>query len=175
MGRSRVGGRDRGWQESRATEGVEAQAGLYVRRGCPLALASPLPFARFKDEAGRCRAVSEEADRWLAASREDLVTSELLADADRGQHAAFHDQQAAEKAFKAVLIEKEGSFPQIHDLVVLAEEVETPSELRETCRTLSQAYVQSRYPDVPGSIETEQAEALIDIAREVVEWATKRI
>lgn len=132
-------------------------------------------FARFKNVVGLVPRVSEEADRWLAAGREDLVTAEVLVDADRGEHAAFHAQQAAEKAFKAVLVERRESFPQIHDLVVLAEEADAPSGIRDGCRTLSQAYVQSRYPDVPGSIETHRAEELVEDAREVVEWARKTI
>ncbi len=69
-----------------------------------------------------------EADpaEWLSRARADLRAAELLR-LDPGLPqwpAGFHLQQAAEKAFKAVLVANGRPAPRSHDLEQLAEAVE---------------------------------------------------
>lgn len=87
----------------------------------------------------------------------------------------FHAQQAMEKSLKALLFEREGRFPRIDDLVVLAEACNAPREVLDACRTVSPAYTQVRYPDTTLIVSDEQAAAFIALAKEVVEWVLRRL
>lgn len=117
----------------------------------------------------------EETGRWLDKAASDLDHAAYLLEDDRAEPAAFHAQQAAEKALKALLIERDGAYPRVHDLVHLAEEAKAPDGLTADCADLTQAYVASRYPDTADPISPEQAERFVAIAKEVIGWTRRTI
>ncbi len=90
--------------------------------------------------------------------------------------AAFHAQQAAEFALKAVQIQKLGKFTKTHDLPDLANRVGAPPRIVKVSAALTPAYVAARYPDVRGSrITRRRAEAYIDASRRIVRWARRQV
>lgn len=62
------------------------------------------------------------AKEWLRYAKGDLHVAELILRDEESlpSLAAFHAQQAAEKALKAILILRDVDFPRTHDLVALA-------------------------------------------------------
>ncbi len=107
--------------------------------------------------------------QWLRKARGDLLTAEHLASErpDLGFAAAFHAQQAVEKALKALLVWHQVDFPKSHDLerlVELLDESGIPVErvLRQVT-SLTLYAVDARYPgDLPEPTvaEVEQAVAI---------------
>jgi HEPN domain-containing protein len=65
---------------------------------------------------------AEEAAAWLRRAREDLRAAEvdLAAEPPLLADAAFHCQQAVEKALKGLLARHDHVFPRTHDLAQLA-------------------------------------------------------
>lgn len=64
-----------------------------------------------------------EARRWLGEANEELTVARILADDTRApaRAACFHAHLAAEKAIKALLIERGIVVPRSHDLPGLAQ------------------------------------------------------
>jgi HEPN domain-containing protein len=90
--------------------------------------------------------------------------------------AAFHAQQAAEFALKALQIHLSNRFTRTHDLTDLANRVRAPQRIVRLGASLTPAYVAARYPDVRGArITRRRAEAYIDAARRIVSWARRQI
>ena len=65
----------------------------------------------------------ELVKQWLAKAEEDFAVAEYLLGAKTGFWGTigFHAQQAAEKFFKAFLVEHQIEFPKTHDLMQLLE------------------------------------------------------
>lgn len=116
-----------------------------------------------------------EAAAWLAKAEEDLADARYLADGGREGAAAFAAQQAAEKALKALLIEREGDFPRVHDLVKLARLLQAPPEVEAAGKRLSPAYVAYRYPDAPADFAPGRGSELLKLAEEVVAWTKQML
>lgn len=104
---------------------------------------------------------------WLKKAEEDELMGNL-AITENGPASAgcFHFQQMAEKLLKALLIYSGKEFPKIHDLVGLGKLIEPLhadiKSLTDELKTLSQFYVETRYPgDYPEFTltETKQAQA----------------
>lgn len=93
----------------------------------------------------------EEARWWMTTAEGDLRGPRVLKDAAQFNLAAFHAQQAAEKALKAVMV----AHRQVqrgracHSLMGALEDegVPVPPELESAARRLDLHYVQSRYPN----------------------------
>ena len=118
-----------------------------------------------------------EAERWLHYANEDMVTARVTLAGKRWAATSFHAQQAAEKALKALWLERQGQEPpRVHDLVRLAEEVGLPSEWFEEIDVLSRVYVVSRYPgaaaedEPPYGISAEAATLHLALAERIIEW-----
>ena len=85
------------------------------------------------------------------------------------EQTCFHAQQAVEKALKALLLVRRGTYPRTHSLEDLLT-FDTSGELREwqePCQRLSQFYLTTRYVDaVPGDVmdETSEQDALNSLA-----------
>jgi len=95
---------------------------------------------------------------------------------------SFFTQQAVEKAFKALLVQRgEESPPRIHDLVILGRRVGAPSTLEPDLTELTRAYVLTRYPDAVvepealGGIDQPMAKHHLRVAEEVLEWAKRKL
>jgi HEPN domain-containing protein len=111
---------------------------------------------------------------WLRHARADLAIARLpLTPEGLWETLAFHAQQAAERAVKAVLIHRVVVFPLTHDidrLLQLLPAAVVTEQLREAAELTAYA-VASRYPaGGPPVTEEEQRRALAQ-AEAVVQWA----
>lgn len=91
------------------------------------------------------------ADRWLAAARDDLDSARYLASGGRHAPSCFFSQQAAEKAIKAVHYGQGARGVIGHNVRALVEKL-TPRESRfdsllDAARELDLFYVPTRYPN----------------------------
>lgn len=119
-------------------------------------------------------------ESWLSKAREDLAAAEVLLDSGVAvtDTAAFHAQQAAEKALKAVLIRYQVRFGKSHDIEELLELAE--SGVRGISTDLSGAAgltayaVDARYPGAE-RVSQEEATRLLTVARRVVDAATSHL
>ena len=87
----------------------------------------------------------------------------------------FEDQQAAEKAIKAVMIRRGIEFPYTHDLARLLSLLEDRGEaIPETVRKaeeLTPYAVITRYPGTSRPITTHEYDEAVEIVEAVVQWA----
>lgn len=87
----------------------------------------------------------------------------------------FDAQQAAEKAIKAVLLQKKVAFPYIHDLarlLTLLEEsgAEVPEKVRQA-ESLTQYAVVTRYPGLTEPVSEAHYREAVANAEAVLGWA----
>ncbi len=80
---------------------------------------------------------------------------------------------------KAVIEENTGRPLKIHDLVVLAKTAGLDAGFQESILVLSPYYIATRYPEereeLSGRTNMDVAKQLLQTAREVLEWAKKRL
>ena len=113
---------------------------------------------------------------WLEHARRDLALAKLAheSELDFAEPICFHAQQAAEKAVKAVLLDRNVDFPNTHDLGKLVEEVTgrglalTPNVGR--AEELTRYASETRYPHSQEITDENISDALL-IAEATVEWA----
>jgi len=126
-------------------------------------------------------AVVAIARQWLERAESDLAAARLVLDAGTigPWVAAFHAQQAAEKAIKAILTRDQVDFPKTHDLGELRALVTTPHALPDGSQLarLNPYSVEARYPDLAlGSAPTaDEARGAIVLAERVVTGARRAI
>jgi HEPN domain-containing protein len=112
------------------------------------------------------------AAEWLRYAHGDLDAARVLLGADvPPRTAAWHAQQAAEKAMKAVLVALGHDVPRTHDLLDLARRVAPtvpglPST--ESLAELSVHAVQPRYPDDLPDVDEAEALRAVETAETVV-------
>jgi HEPN domain-containing protein len=122
---------------------------------------------------------SGSARDWLRHAASDLHLARIaLPDPDvlRNQ-IAFHAQQTAEKALKAVLVARDVRFPRTHDLEALIEIVQlagvpwpfAPAKIG----ALSPFAVETRYPSGLAQITDAEAIEAVEIAATVLRWASQ--
>lgn len=119
--------------------------------------------------------MKKEAERWLQKAEEDYGTSSDCIKSKRHEAAAFYSQQAAEKALKAIQIQKLNKFDKVHDLLTLAKSVNAPDEINGYCIALSPYYTITRYPDVEENINERTAKELLAKCEKVLKWASKNL
>ena len=97
-----------------------------------------------------------EADSWLRRARDDLGAARKLLSGDDPfpATAAYHCQQAAEKALKAIIAGTGDPIPKAHDLRVLIARCiridPSLAELEDACDELTPYATEFRYPtEVP--------------------------
>lgn len=123
----------------------------------------------------------EEAQDWLTRAERDLLVAErslqgpmVLADA-----AAYHAQQAAEKALKGFLAAHEQPFPKTHDLLLLVTQCQNIDQdfthFLSTARTLTPYAVRFRYPGGPLEPEASAAQEAFQLASELVQFVRMRM
>lgn len=117
---------------------------------------------------------------WMAEAVDDLKAAKALLDADFFAKCAFHCQQAAEKALKALLNQTKGSFPFTHDLEGLAKTAGAASSILEAARYLTPAYTMTRYAgiatDRPAkAYSMARAKQHIDSAEVILKWVRSRL
>ena len=118
------------------------------------------------------------ACRWLRKALDDLRLAEAAMDigVDPGL-AAFHAQQAAEKALKALLVAYGVPAPRTHDLWelidLLGKKTDTSYLRGIDAEELTYYAVEPRYPGPP--IIREEAEYALDKASKVVDWVKQQL
>ena len=126
-------------------------------------------------------AVRALAAGWLAKARIDLlVCDSLLAQgADLWEAAAFHCQQAAEKALKALLVWHQVEFPKTHDIQRLLDLLSTVDAevvgLVADAAELTPFGVEYRYPGEYPPVERDTGRMAVTVARRVHEAAAGRV
>ena len=126
---------------------------------------------------GQKRFPPDDPREWLNRARSNLTRAQI------GEEIAgvyledlcFDAQQAAEKAIKALLIERRIEFPYIHDLAELIKLVEksghqVPDFVWEAAR-ITQYAVATRYPGALDPVMYDDYDEAVAIAETVVRWA----
>jgi len=116
--------------------------------------------------------------RWLGHAQEDLdhAESTLASDDPIYRWACVAAQQAAEKAFKAALIEAETEFPRIHDLERLQQLLPADSPLRDVdvdLAWLTEWSIAGRYPADSRDANRDDAEQAVRFARTIADTVAK--
>ena len=124
----------------------------------------------------------QETRLWLQQAQEDFLTAQVNFNGGRFYAASIFSQQAAEKALKALILERTAAAPpRTHDLVALGRRVEVPPEIVKALEQLNPTYVVSRYPDVltntiPADfIDEKAAKSHMADAEVIVTWARQKL
>jgi HEPN domain-containing protein/predicted nucleotidyltransferase len=76
-------------------------------------------------ENGRVLFMRKNTEVWIKDSLDELESAHLLLDSGKYKGACYHSQQSAEKALKALIIEKGEKPERIHDIVSLINKVKS--------------------------------------------------
>lgn len=123
-------------------------------------------------------------EEWLISARDDLETIAEIVDNPQLTHVvAFHAQQCLEKAFKAILEEREEEIPHLHNLVTLNERAGRPTEGEKNMDVLdrlNQLYIEARYPGERGLLPAgkpsqEEAKLFQEVASRLYEQIHGRL
>ena len=114
---------------------------------------------------------------WLRKAENDLKASMILLQEELLDGSAFHAQQAAEKALKAILVALGVKPPRTHRIERLLSLVEDKIDVswayEEDIPALSYYAIEIRYPGPP--VTEEEAREALNLAGKVVEWVKKRL
>lgn len=122
-----------------------------------------------------------EISQWLIKARHDLRSARRLFSDEPPilDTAAYHCQQAAEKALKAFLILHDISFPKTHLLLLLVEQCmdvdKNFEDLREAAEALTPFATEFRYPGDVLEPEPSDVEEGIEFAEKVVEFVLDKM
>jgi HEPN domain-containing protein len=113
---------------------------------------------------------------WLQHARSDLQLARVALRARDvlPEGACFHAQQCAEKALKALLLQREIPFPRTHSIEVLLDLLKTdginiPNGVDEAF-ALSEYAIQTRYPGEWEPVTKKEARRAIEQAGLVLAW-----
>lgn len=123
----------------------------------------------------------EDTKTWLTKAATDLAAGahDLTVDPPFTGDAAFHAQQAGEKALKGFLAWHDVPFGKTHDLSALgrqcAEIEPTLAAIGQRAATLTVYVWKYRYPGEPDEPPREEAESALALAREVYAAILERL
>lgn len=116
---------------------------------------------------------------WLRFAEEDLDAARLGPELLSPEILCFHAQQAAEKALKAVLVDRAADFPYTHDIGELLATLEQNgvecTAVSPEANRLTRYAVLTRYPGLSEPITNEEYQAVARLAEEIFEWAYSQI
>lgn len=122
-----------------------------------------------------------EAGDWLIRAERDLLAAQQALEARRVllEVAAFHAQQAVEKAFKAFLAAHNHPLPRTHDLedLVARCQISEPafSPFLPAARRLNPYVIRFRYPSGPLEPDLAEAQEAVRLADEIVQFVRERL
>jgi len=123
----------------------------------------------------------ESPQAWLERARSDLALARaaLRLPGVLLEDACFHTQQCAEKALKALLVQRAIPFPRTHVVETLldlleASGVTVPADVDEAL-VLTQYAVQTRYPGDWESVTSEEARFALEVANRVLAWVERQV
>ncbi|MGH2586324.1 MAG: HEPN domain-containing protein [Dehalococcoidia bacterium] len=117
-----------------------------------------------------------DTQQWWDQAQADLRSAQVLLTAGQFYGVSFFAQQAAEKALKALYVERRGHIPpRTHDLEFLAFEVVALTTLQTELGVLAPVFDAARYPDNGGiapvhAIGHIEAQDHFDAAERIVTW-----
>ncbi len=114
---------------------------------------------------------ASEPAEWLRFATTDMAAARrLLTSEPLPAVAAYHAQQAAEKAMKAVLVARNARVPKIHDLLALARLLPDVGGLPPDAAldVLTYYAVDSRYPDDMPDVSEDEAREAVALAETVL-------
>jgi HEPN domain-containing protein len=122
----------------------------------------------------------KESQRLLDQSRHDANTAAQLLKIKIYYASVFFAEQAAEKAIKALHIEKKRKAEFTHDLIELAQGLDAPREVLKAAAELSPDYIITRYPDaangVPATLYDEESAVVhLGYAVRIIEWVRQEL
>lgn len=115
----------------------------------------------------------DEVKGWLQKASKDLLSAEALLEHDPPipETAAFHCQQAVEKALKAFLVWKGIPFEKVHSLTYLLDVCEAEesgfASTREGTEALTPFAVEIRYPGEAVEVSREEAKEALYTAKTI--------
>ena len=121
----------------------------------------------------------DDPREWINRAKSNLARARAYqADMELADF-CFDAQQCAEKAIKAVFIQRQETFPFIHDLkrlirLLQQNGVATPKYLEEAQELTRYAYV-TRYPGPDSSVTQREYKKGIRIAAAVLRWAERQV
>lgn len=118
-------------------------------------------------------------EMWLNFAEQDLSAAAVLVSASLTNPAAYHCQQAAEKALKAFLCFKKTQPPKTHNLIKLVHLCGLHDnafiKLVDRASLLAPFDTATRYPDDLIAVSGEDCERFVRAARSVVLFVSKKI
>jgi len=120
----------------------------------------------------------DDPREWLKRARSNLARAKARIPEVYLEDLCFDAQQAAEKAFKAVLIHCGLEFPYTHDLSHLLTLLENtgrniPKYVRQAAR-LTRFAVDSRYPGLSTPVSEREYQTAVRLADAALRWATRQ-
>ena len=114
-------------------------------------------------------------DFW-AQARADMATAVTLLDAGVYYASVFFSQQAAEKALKAAVVDRQHRNPKGHNLVQIANSLDAPVDIMNAAAELNPEFLMTRQPEtaegVPAQMYDKAAARLhLRCAQEILDWA----
>jgi HEPN domain-containing protein len=127
----------------------------------------------------RKRYAPTDPREWLNRARSNLALAKSNPVGAFLEDLCFEAQQAAEKATKAVFVHRGVSFPYIHDLDELLQQLERsgvriPKYVRRADE-LTPFAVETRYPGLLGPVTQGQYRRAVRVAEAVLHWAERQI
>lgn len=122
---------------------------------------------------------SDDPEEWLKRARSNLIQARGNKPGVYLEDLCFQAQQAAEKAFKSLLLRYGADLPRVHDLARLITLLEyqgesVPENVREAAR-LSGYAVEARYPGLSEPVSFEEYREALTLAEETVRWTEERL
>lgn len=122
--------------------------------------------------------MTSKTAEWIDRAKADLLGAQILSESEGLENlVSYHCHQSAEKAFKAVLVEREVSFPKTHDLPDLADLVEgsgvAVDSVRNVLAVLNAYSMAPRYPGFETSVG--DLPKLLEIAKTILAFCLKVI
>jgi HEPN domain-containing protein len=120
------------------------------------------------------------AQEWLLRAKGDLaLASTPLPPGAFYEDLCFHAQQAAEKALKAIYLDRGWTFSYVHDLEKLLKGLgdkglTAPRDVAESMDLTTYAF-EARYPGLIDPITEEDYRRALELANAVVRWAESLI
>jgi HEPN domain-containing protein len=121
----------------------------------------------------------DDPREWLNRARSNLARARAEHPDIYLEDRCFDAQQAAEKAIKALLLQRGIRFPYVHDLAELLRLLEQRGEeiplQVSAAEQLTDYAVEARYPGLAEPVSRAEYEEALNMAEEVVRWAEERI
>ena len=122
----------------------------------------------------------KESMAFWSQARADFATATTLLDAGVYYASVFFSQQAAEKALKAAIADRERRTAKGHNLVQMANSLNAPVEIMNSAAELNPEFMASRNPEsvdgVPAQLYDKTSARLhLRCAQDVLDWTKKLV